>query len=102
VFTEIEVEEPTGAVATVLVRGELDLASAADLRAAIATAAAAQPQRLVIDLSAVTFVDSSGLGAIAGGLRAQRPHAGSLEVRGAKPGVRRIFEVAGLKALLAD
>jgi anti-sigma B factor antagonist len=42
------------------VRGELDLASAPELAAAVDTELAATPQALVLDLSGTTFLDSSG------------------------------------------
>lgn len=99
-FAEITFIEDPGRPATVAVRGELDLASAADLRAQLEKAAAQRPPTLVVDLSATSFVDSSGLGAIAGGLRAQRQHGGSLEVVGCPPHVRRVFEISGLGSLL--
>lgn len=100
-FAQIDVREVDGAC-VVLVSGEVDLASAGDLRSALATAAAQRPARLVVDLTAVSFVDSSGLGAIAGGLRAQREHGGGLDVVGAAAHVRRVFEISGLGELLAD
>jgi anti-sigma B factor antagonist len=86
----------------VVVTGEVDLACAAELRAAIDEVSQAQPRLLVVDLTDVSFVDSSGLGAIAGGLRTQRRHGGELRVAGAAPHVRRVFEIAGLGQLLAD
>ena len=46
-------------VAVVRVRGEVDLATAGDLATSIAAASADGP--LVIDLSGVSFMDSSGL-----------------------------------------
>lgn len=100
-FAEIALTEEPGRPATLVVRGELDLASAAELRAQLEKVAADRPPVLVVDLTETTFVDSSGLGAIAGGLRAQRQHGGSLEVVGCAPHVRRVFEISGLGSLLA-
>ena len=101
-FTEITVLEPPGGPPTVAVRGELDLASAGELRTRLEQLAAGKPDRLVVDLTQASFVDSSGLGAIAGGLRSQRRHGGVVEVVGAASHVRRVFEIAGLGSLLAD
>lgn len=100
-FAQIDVREDDAAC-TVVVAGEVDLASAGELRTAIAGLTARRPERLVVDLGAVTFVDSSGLGAIAGGLRSQREHGGELKVVGAAAHVRRVFEISGLGELLAD
>lgn len=44
--------------------GELDTARVADFRAALLDAAEGHAVRLVVDLSNVTFIDSSGLGAL--------------------------------------
>ncbi len=51
--------ETRDGVAIVRVRGEVDMSSAGDLAASIATASAEGP--LVIDLREVSFMDSSGL-----------------------------------------
>lgn len=101
-FAEISVVHQPDRPPTVGVRGELDLASAGELRSRLEQLAESRPERLVVDLSEASFVDSSGLGAIAGGLRAQRRHGGGLEVVGAPSHVRRVFEISGLGSLLAD
>jgi anti-sigma B factor antagonist len=61
--------EVTGTTATVTIAGELDLASKAELDAAIADAFARAPERIVVDLAATTFIDSTGITAL---LRAHR------------------------------
>jgi anti-sigma B factor antagonist len=101
-FTQIDIRTRSEGPPAVVVSGEVDLACAAELRAAIERVGETEPAVLVIDLSDVSFVDSSGLGAIAGGLRAQRRHGGELKVAGAAPHVRRVFEIAGLGQLLQD
>lgn len=44
--------------------GEIDLLTVEAFRAAIAAAAAAEPGELVVDLTDVSFIDSTGLGAV--------------------------------------
>jgi anti-anti-sigma factor len=58
-----------GTTGTVTIAGELDLFSKAKLDAAIAEAFGHAPERIVIDLSATTFIDSTGITAL---LRAHR------------------------------
>lgn len=99
-FAEITVADDRPA--TVVVRGELDLASAPELRSRLAQMTSERPAVLVVDLSETTFVDSSGLGAIAVGLRAQREHGHTLTVTGCTEALRRVFEISGLGSLLAD
>jgi anti-anti-sigma factor len=55
--------EVADGVATVIVRGEIDLATVADLREGLDKAVAARPGRLVVDLGAATFIDCLGIGA---------------------------------------
>jgi anti-sigma B factor antagonist len=54
-----------GGDAIVAVQGELDIATAPRLNEAVATALEGPPARLVIDLSATGFIDSSGIRALA-------------------------------------
>src|ERR1044071_9547052 len=54
-----------GNVAILHVRGELDIRTAGQLRAAVADAlTSARPLRMIIDLGGLTFCDSSGLAAL--------------------------------------
>jgi anti-sigma B factor antagonist len=51
---------------------------------------------LVIDLSAVRFVDSSGLGALVSGFKNASARDGSLKLCGLQPQVRSMFELTRL------
>lgn len=55
---------------------------------------------LVIDLAAVTFLDSSALGAIVGALRRLRERAGQLRIVRPEGNAARIFELTGLDQVL--
>jgi anti-anti-sigma factor len=79
-----------------LVRGELDFATAPELLRV--AAARGGRSRLVIDLGAVTFMDSSGLRALIQ-LR-ERAHAQVLAVRAPRGRVRRLIELAAADRLL--
>lgn len=50
--------------AVVTLAGELDIGTAPRLTAAVETALESQPTRIVLDMSAVTFCDSQGLGTL--------------------------------------
>jgi len=86
-----------GAV-VVRVDGEVDLATAPALWAALERALADGDQ-LVLDLSAVTFIDSTGLSVL---LRAYQVlgATGTLKVRGPNVQARRLFELAGVESLI--
>ena len=91
--------------AVVTLRGELDAHDAprlkADFTAAIEGAAglAAAP-RVVLDLAAVAFLDSTVLGTIVGALRRVREAEGELVVVLPEMQARRIFEITGLDRVL--
>jgi anti-sigma B factor antagonist len=60
-------------IQVVSVSGELDVASAPEVRTALALAASGTGQHLILDVSDVTFIDSSALGTL---LRADEQLAG--------------------------
>jgi anti-sigma B factor antagonist len=74
--------------------GELDLADAPALRDALRGAVERAPKRLVVDLTEVTFVDSTILGALVEARSALGGDAFALAAPG--PEVRRALEVSGL------
>ncbi len=84
---------------TVSAAGELDLASADAFTAAVADGLAAGP--VVVDLSALTFMDSSGVRALNTALREASQHGRELRVRGdMQPSVVQILELSGMMSLL--
>jgi anti-sigma B factor antagonist len=92
----LEISPTSTADATVLaLSGELDIASAPGLEQALDEFGASMPRRLVIDLTDVTFMDSTGLRALL--LARQRGEDGDHELS-LRPGprqVQRVFELSG-------
>jgi anti-anti-sigma factor len=88
-----------GDVSVIAPRGEIDLASIAKLRQALAAAAAADGD-VVLDLSAVSFLDSSGLSVLVGFHRQMAALDRSFVLRGATPSLLRLFRIAGLDRYL--
>ena len=82
------------------VRGEVDLASAPKLAAAMTELIDRGYSHVAVDLGAVEFIDSSGLGVLVGSLRRLREQDGDLVLRAASPAVARILELTGLDGLL--
>ena len=82
----------------VAVVGELDLYTAPDLELAILLNGG-ESERVVVDLSKCTFIDSSGLGILVDTQRRMGVHALVVVAGGLE--VRRAFEVSGLDRRLA-
>jgi anti-sigma B factor antagonist len=88
-----------GTTEEIVVQGELDIASAPDLRATVATAICSGPERIVIDLRHVTFIDSTGISVL---LRLRsRAIAGQIDMIVVRPtgDADRIFEICGIEGV---
>jgi anti-sigma B factor antagonist len=82
-------------------RGELDIARAEVLREEWTRAVEAeQPDRFVIDLGEVTFLDSSILAAIVRVHERQRGHGRDVVVVNASRRIAKIFAITGLQDVL--
>ena len=84
--------------AIVSLRGEIDMSCGPALRAALSAARQGSPD-VIVDLSGVTFMDSTGLHALIGAYH-HAPEGGSLGVVGPTSAVRRVFDITGLSELL--
>ena len=100
-------EEKFGALASrsngqayVRVHGEIDLYTAPQLWETIDAMIAETPHELVIDLSDVTFLDSTGLSVLVRAHKRLRPINGRVIVRGAADQVYMALEVTKLNSLL--
>ncbi len=89
--------EQIGDTFVVTARGEIDAFTAPALRADLQKLAGdGAVAVLVIDMVAVTFLDSSGLGALVGALRRVRERGGTLRIVRPQAQAGRIFELTGL------
>lgn len=80
----------------VSVYGEVDLATAPQLEAALERALQGSARRLVVDLRDVEFLDSAGLALLVRQDRQARRAARSLIVVKGRPHVHQVFELTGL------
>ena len=80
----------------VSVGGEIDVYTAPKLRDKITELVAAGSHDLVVDLEAVEFLDSTGLGVLVGGLKKVRAHDGSLQLVCTQDRLLKIFRITGL------
>jgi anti-sigma B factor antagonist len=84
-----------GGIVTITVRGEIDVSTAGALSQCLGEAARRKPQRLVIDLAEVGFMDSAALSAFVR-VRKALPAECPVVFRSAGRGARQVFELTGL------
>ena len=87
-------------VALFVLDGELDAFTGPELREELAAAAEAGKKWLLLDMSAVQYIDSVGLGILVGATKRVTEKSGDVAVIGPRPNVLRVFEVSGTRELL--
>src|SRR6266446_5860180 len=76
--------------------GEIDLHVSPEVAASLRTMIAKKPKNLVVDLSRVTYMDSSGLAVLINAMQDIKEYGGTLTLAGISNNVRSIFETARL------
>ena len=88
--------------AVLKLQGRLSMVAAPQLRAEAEQAVRAARPRVVVDLTGVEFVDSSGLGALVAGLKTARQAGGDLRIAGAGEQVRTVLGLTNLDRVLRN
>lgn len=88
-------ESRVGDVAVLTLSGELDHDTAEPLREALARHTGPEAERVVVDLSGLTFCDSTGLNVLLHARLAAHDAGGGVELAGLRPPVARMFEITG-------
>lgn len=78
--------------------GEIDVASAPELRERLGALVDGGAHRIVVDLEGVDFIDSTGLGVLVGALKRYRTLGGDLHLVVSTSRIRSVFELTGLTA----
>ena len=105
-------DEPTGPIleltvdggptTTVVLAGELDPATAPNLRDAVGDLVAdPDVERVVLDLSGLTFLDSSGLRVFVTAREELRERGAELVLRGPSANTQRLLDITGLGEIIA-
>ncbi|HYI99292.1 MAG TPA: STAS domain-containing protein [Thermoleophilaceae bacterium] len=76
--------------------GEIDLYTAPEFKERMVELIESGKKRIVVDLSAATFIDSTTLGVLVGGVKRLRPAGGSLALVCTDQNITKIFEITGL------
>lgn len=90
----VEVSDPDAGAVRIQVRGELDMSAAPGLTEAIGKVEGGST--VVLDLSGVTFLDSSAIGALVGSGRELVETGGRLQIGPRSDIVMRVLQITGL------
>jgi anti-sigma B factor antagonist len=90
-----ELASPVG-TSTLKIVGEIDMSSVESIRQSIDRVLEQRPDTLVLDMSEVQFMDSSGISM----LLAVSERVGTVELHNAQPIIRRVIELTGLADVL--
>ncbi|MEO7166199.1 MAG: STAS domain-containing protein [Spartobacteria bacterium] len=76
--------------------GEIDLHVSPQIGASLTSLIAKKPAQVVVDLSKVSYIDSSGLAVLIEAMQSVGRYGGKFALSGLQEGVRPIFEIARL------
>src|SRR6266511_2026970 len=88
--------ESRGDHSVVTLRGEIDVYTAPRLRQALIDLVEGGANHIVVDMSAVDFLDSTGLGVLVGGLKRVKSNDGELRLVVNQDRIMKIFDITGL------
>lgn len=84
----------------VVLTGQLDVATAPEVRQVLMEAQYGGSTRLLVDLEGVEFLDSFGLGVLVGAVRRARTHDGEVVLACSRPRLRRLLTVTRLEEIV--
>lgn len=97
---EFAVHEIDTLRAVIAATGRLNMVSAPAFREAMAGVISAGRSRVVVDLSGVEFMDSSGLGALVGCLKTARQAGGDLRIARPSEQVQMVLRLSNIDRIL--
>ena len=93
---DIASERPSEGVVVIALSGEVDLYTAPEFKQRLIDAVTEGARHVVVDLSETTFIDSTTLGVLVGGVRRLRENDGDLSLVCSDRNINKIFEITGL------
>lgn len=94
------VESVHGDVAVLTLSGRFDATAASGVKEQIRQMAVSGHRNVVLDMAAVTLLDSSGLGVLVASLRTLQGYGGRLAIGGVEQKVRVVLELVKLHKVL--
>ena len=81
------------------IRGEIDINSSPSIKKAFDNLISKKTPKVVINLSQVTYVDSSGLATLVEILKNMRPYGGRMRLTNLSSKIKSLFEITKLEKL---
>jgi anti-sigma B factor antagonist len=76
--------------------GEVDLYTAPELKQQLLETISSGAKDVVVDFTNTSFIDSTALGVLVGGVKRLRPNGGRLSIVSSDRNITKIFEITGL------
>ena len=92
----IETEKVGDERHVIALTGEVDLYTAPELKQQLVDVIGNGAQDVIVDFSRTTFIDSTTLGVLVGGVKRLRPNGGRLSIVCSDRNITKIFEITGL------
>ena len=93
---EIETEQLAGERYVISLAGEVDLYTAPEFKAQLLDAIGKGARQVIVDFTDTTFIDSTTLGVLVGGVKRLRTSDGELALVCSDRNITKIFEITGL------
>jgi anti-sigma B factor antagonist len=93
---DIKTEQTGDGAYVIALSGEVDLYTAPEFKQQLLDVIGQDAKHVVVDFSSTTFIDSTTLGVLVGGVKRLRPAGGQLSIVCADRNITKIFEITGL------
>jgi anti-sigma B factor antagonist len=93
---DIKTEPAPGEAYVIALTGEIDLYTAPEFKQQLLDVIGQGAKHVVVDLTDTTFIDSTTLGVLVGGVKRLRPNGGQLSIVCSDRNITKIFEITGL------
>ncbi|WP_042352491.1 anti-sigma factor antagonist [Bacillus massiliigorillae] len=84
----------------VFIKGEIDAYTAPELKETLEQVAGRQQVSILVDLSDVSYMDSTGLGLFVGIFKQVRANNGKFKLVGLSARLKRLFDITGLTEII--
>lgn len=92
--------QPVGRYTTISLAGDLDVTTSDAFRETVLVLVESGQPHVIADLDGLDFLDSTGLGTLAGAMKRLRDHSGSFAVICSNPRTLNVLRISGLDKVL--